>query len=104
MHIKQTRTDTLFGILRHMIKKTPTSSVSAYQKMLNDKFRPQDDFFNYVNSKWLKANPIPPSESRWGQFNELRDQAWANLKAIYEELQKTKNLKQGTVEQQARDL
>lgn len=42
---------------------------------MNQAVRPQDDFFNYVNSEWLAANPIPPSESTWGTFYVLRDQA-----------------------------
>ena len=33
--------------------------------------RPQDDFFLYSNGNWVKNNPVPPSESRWGSFNEL---------------------------------
>lgn len=85
-------------------KNTTRTTTSIYKKQLSKKFRPQDDFFNHVNSKWLKANPIPPSESRWGQFNVLRDHAWQNLRNIYEELQQTKNFKPGSVEQQARDL
>jgi putative endopeptidase len=32
---------------------------------------PTDDFFQFANGTWIKENPIPPSESRWGSFNEL---------------------------------
>jgi putative endopeptidase len=32
---------------------------------------PGDDFFAYANSKWLKANPLPPEFSRFGAFNLL---------------------------------
>lgn len=65
--------------------------------------RPQDDFFEYVNGKWLAAHPIPDSETRWGNFSILRDEAWANMKQLYEELAKAKP-KAGTIEQQARDF
>lgn len=32
---------------------------------------PTDDFYQFANGTWIKNNPIPPSESRWGSFNEL---------------------------------
>ena len=28
---------------------------------------PQDDFFQFANGTWVKNNPVPPSESRWGR-------------------------------------
>lgn len=33
--------------------------------------KPQDDFFMFANENWIKNNPVPASESRWGSFNEL---------------------------------
>lgn len=65
--------------------------------------RPQDDFYNYVNKKWLDSNPIPDSETRWGSFNILRDEAWKNMHIIYKDLLDS-DQKSGTIEQQARDL
>jgi len=38
---------------------------------LNTTVPPQDDFFEFSNGQWLKDNPVPASESRWGSFNEL---------------------------------
>jgi len=38
---------------------------------LSKSVKPQDDFFMFSNEEWIKANPVPPSESRWGSFNEL---------------------------------
>ena len=46
--------------------------------------RPQDDLFGHVNNKWLAANPIPASESTWGTFYVLRDNA---VKAVHDILQ-----------------
>lgn len=56
---------------------------------LDNSVRPQDDFFGYVNNDWLKNNPIPPSESSWGAFYELRDKSWQALNAIVDELSET---------------
>ncbi len=45
---------------------------------------PAQDFYEYANGAWLKATPIPPSESGWGSFNELLD---FNQKALKEVLE-----------------
>ena len=34
--------------------------------------KPTDDFYQYANGNWLRKNPIPPDESRWGSFYVLR--------------------------------
>ncbi len=34
---------------------------------------PADDFFKYVNGKWLENTKIPDDQGRWGSFNELRE-------------------------------
>lgn len=73
------------------------------QNRLDKSTKPQDDFFSYVNKKWLLDNPIPDSESYWGTFYTLRDQAYNSMRQIYEELQ-SNTYKNGTVEQQARDI
>ncbi len=40
---------------------------------LNKKVKPQDDFFEYANGTWLKDNPIPSTEARWGSFNVVAE-------------------------------
>src|SRR6266536_494203 len=82
---------------------TTPPNTSHYQQRLDDAVRPQDDFFGYVNNKWIASNPIPPSETRWGAFMILRDAAWQNMRTIYEGLDANQSA-MGTIEQQARDL
>lgn len=43
--------------------------------------KPGDNFFMYANGTWLKNNPVPPTETRWGSFNELQEN---NFKALHE--------------------
>jgi predicted metalloendopeptidase len=50
--------------------------------------RPQDDLFRYVNGAWLRRTQIPPDESSWGAFQELRDRARENLRGLFEEARK----------------
>lgn len=57
------------------------------QPKLDNTVRPQDDFYGHVNNIWIKDNPIPDSESRWGIFNVLREDAWSKVRDIYEGLQ-----------------
>jgi len=56
---------------------------------LDPSVRPQDDFFGYVNNNWLKDNPMPPSESMWGTFYILRDNARKAINNIVKELSAT---------------
>lgn len=71
--------------------------------IFDETVRPQDDFFKYVNGKWLESHPIPESETRWGTFNILRDEAWRAMRTIYQDIQ-TLTPEVGTIEQQARDF
>ncbi len=76
------------------IKKNQTIDLDY----LNTSVRPQDDFFEFSNGSWIKNNPIPPSESRWGSFNELQQ---ANIKKLTELLNEAVelNAKKGSTEQ-----
>lgn len=56
--------------------------------MLDKKIRPQDDFFDYVNSIWISKNPIPATETRWGNFNVLYEESQKALRSICEEAAK----------------
>lgn len=53
-------------------------------KNIDQRVSPADDFFAYANGNWLKANPIPDSESRWGTFNILRKNNTRQIRYILE--------------------
>jgi len=42
------------------------------------------DFYQYACGNWMATHPIPPSESRWGRFNELADRNREILRGILE--------------------
>jgi putative endopeptidase len=46
---------------------------------------PGVDFFEYANGGWLKAHPIPASESAWGIGNAVNEQLYASLRKINED-------------------
>jgi putative endopeptidase len=58
--------------------------------------KPTDDFYLFVNGNWIKNNPIPETESRWGSFNELEVQNKAKLRSILEEASANKTAKPGS--------
>jgi putative endopeptidase len=47
--------------------------------------RPQDDFFRYVNGRWLATFEIPPDRSRYGSFDALGEKSRRDVRAIIEE-------------------
>jgi predicted metalloendopeptidase len=82
---------------------TQPETTLLHDAVLDTSVRPQDDFFKYVNASWLNAHPIPKSETRWGTFNVLREDAWKAMRDIFETLQAA-NPEMGSIEQQARDF
>ncbi|MFN8611552.1 MAG: M13 family metallopeptidase [Vulcanimicrobiota bacterium] len=50
---------------------------------------PAQDFFQYANGGWLKANPIPSDKPRWGTFNKLLEENQDKLHTILEEQAKS---------------
>ena len=72
---------------------------------IDDSVRPQDDFFTYLNGKWLKATEIPGDKASWGTFMKLRDDTTPQLRAILDNAQKDPAAKkQGTETQKIADM
>ncbi|MFA5620639.1 MAG: M13 family metallopeptidase [Weeksellaceae bacterium] len=65
--------------------------------------RPQDDFYNFVNGNWMKTTEIPSDRSRWGSFDELRENTDKTTLAILKGLL-GKTFPKGSDEQKIRDL
>ena len=66
--------------------------------------RPGDDFFHYSNGIWMKNNPIPDKETRWGSFNELREFNAQAVKGLLEEAASNTNAAPGSIEQRVGDF
>ncbi|MEY2880474.1 MAG: hypothetical protein RLZZ15_2854, partial [Verrucomicrobiota bacterium] len=62
----------------------PTARANLDLKNFDLAVKPSDDFYRHVNGTWLRNNPIPPDQSRWGGFNQLAEGNLANLRAIAE--------------------
>jgi len=58
------------------------------------------DFNAYANGKWIAANPIPADKTRWGAFDELREQSLAAQHKIVDQADKDADkAKAGSIEQ-----
>lgn len=48
-----------------------------------------DDFYNFVNGKWMQQTSIPNDRSRWGSFDELGKRADSMSLAVLDEAMKS---------------
>ncbi|NRA12032.1 MAG: M13 family metallopeptidase, partial [Crocinitomicaceae bacterium] len=69
-----------------------SSSTTIDIDYMNLSVLPQDDFFEFANGTWVKNNPVPDSESRWGSFNELNQANVVKLTRILEAASDPKSL------------
>ncbi len=66
--------------------------------------QPGDNFFMYANGTWLKNNPIPASETRWGSFNELQENNYKALHFLLDSAAGVKNAPKGSIVQKVGDF
>jgi putative endopeptidase len=59
-------------------QKNPGIAVDLMDKSV----RPNDNFFQFVNGTWLKNTAIPADKTRWGSFDELRQNTDKDALAI----------------------
>lgn len=87
---------TACGILKNKPSNNRYSIQTSYMDL---SVQPSEDFFQYANGTWVKENPIPDSESRWGSFNELDQENKVKLTAILKKAEQNTEAKIGSTEQ-----
>src|SRR5690606_2036634 len=90
------------------VATTPTASAAIGSfgidtAQVDQAVKPGDDFFNYVNGKWLDSFQIPADKSRYGIFDALRDTAEEDVHAIVTEVAAASSA-EGSTEQTVGDL
>jgi putative endopeptidase len=91
-----------------MMAVTPMMGMAQNRTGLNEKnldksVRPQDDFYEFANGGWQKLNPLPPSRSRFGTFDQLQDNNNKRINTILSGLEK-KHYPKGSTEQKLADF
>jgi predicted metalloendopeptidase len=102
---------TLGGCATDSYKKEATTSQTQATQLtsgvdlqyVDETVRPQDDFYRYVNGKWLKSYVMPADKSRYGSFNALRDKSEKDVKNIIDQLA-GQTYRKDTDEQKISDL
>ncbi len=61
---------------------TPRSGIDV--SAIDPSVRPQQDFWQYANGKWLAATPIPADRAGWDTFSEVREKTQAQLRSAIE--------------------
>jgi len=70
---------------------------------MNTEVKPGNDFFEYANGGWLKANPMPEEYSRYGAFEILAKKNQEQVKSMIDEISEMEEVEKGSPEQQIRD-
>lgn len=88
--------------------------VSAHAQNINRKFidpaqmdfsiKPGDDFYQYASGNWLKNNPVPAKETRWGSFTQLRDFNAQAVKDLVETAAASKTAPAGSIAKRVGDF
>lgn len=86
-------------------KIEPQNSVPAIDlNNMNTSIEPGDDFFRYVNGKWLENNPIPDEYTIYGAMTKIADDNQLQLQTIIKEVSASTNLKKGSTAQKISDF
>ncbi len=82
----------------------PQQGVGINLANIDQSVSPCEDFYHYANGNWIKNNPVPAAETRWGAFNELADRNISVEKGILVKAAADRSAKAGTNEQKVGDF
>ena len=82
----------------------PQQGVGINLANIDRSVAPCEDFYHFANGSWIKNNPVPAAETRWGSFNELADRNIAVEKRILVKAAANRTAKPGTNEQKVGDF
>ncbi len=83
-------------------KSTPSRDVLV--ENMDTTVNPAVDFFSYVNGGWIKKNPIPESERRWGIANMVQNETYDRMKKLSEDAAANAGATAGSNEQKIGDF
>ena len=81
-----------------------TAALGVDLDNMDPNVRPQDDFFRFVNGRWMERTEIPSDRARYGSFDQLSEQAERDLRVLVEEVSDQEGLEEGSAGQMIRDF
>lgn len=87
--------------------KSGTSDISQDDflwQWIDSTVSPGDDFFKYATGNWMKNNPIPESEKRWGIANLISNENYEKILLICETAASNAELVKGSNAQKIGDF
>lgn len=75
----------LFAACNNAEKKEAVAKEDILVTNRDTTVNPADDFFEYANGGWIKANPIPAEETSWGIAYLVQNELYNRLLHINEE-------------------
>ncbi|MGN6401177.1 MAG: M13 family metallopeptidase [Flavisolibacter sp.] len=78
----------LLGTAATVVAFTPPGNKKEKKPKYIDKanmdlsVKPGDNFYLYANGNWIKHNAVPASKTRWGSFDELREESSKRLQTL----------------------
>jgi endothelin-converting enzyme/putative endopeptidase len=85
-------------------KKTTVKEPGINISYFDNKVKPADDFFRFVNGTWLDKTEIPNDRTSWGSFNELLKKTDKDALTILKEASKNPKYKSNTDQGKAINL
>jgi putative endopeptidase len=82
----------------------PGKFIAIDRANMDFSYQPGDDFYMYASGTWVRNNPVPPKETRWGSFNKLRDFNITAVKNILDDAAKNPSAKPGSAERRVGDF
>lgn len=106
--MKVTSVKTYFAVLG-IVAASYSANAQLTQKFIDPanmdlSVKPGDDFYQYASGTWVKNNPVPAKETRWGSFNALRDFNINAVKGLVEEAAADRSAPAGSVKKRVGDF
>ena len=94
----------LFSILLTTVSLVAQPSKAIDPANMDTSAKACENFYQYADGGWVKANPVPADKGSWGSFAQLADHNRDILKSILDEVSAKKNWPKGSIEQKVGDF
>lgn len=92
------------GLCQAQVAPAKQSKPGIKLEYMDKSVKPGEDFFKYVNGKWVADTEIPGDKTRWGSFDELRENTNNDALAILKEAAANKSLSASSDQGKAANL